>query len=266
MKLVLKILLIVAWIALAAGAIVLMSFANQNHVVKPCLGLEVSLDQSGNDPLFTQNDLRKELTDKFGKFEKKTLDEINLENVIDFLRKNPDIDKVDAHLTVEGKLMVEVTPCTPLVRLITNTGDHYYLDRNGKVLPVDPRYPARVVVANGNIEVPVKVGSSIYHLKSKKGISENSLQTLASLHSLCGMMETDSVLNALVEQVYVNQNGTFRLGTKVGTHIIEFGDTSDAVEKFDNLKAFYKFALPKTGWQTYHIINLTYKNQIVCTK
>jgi cell division protein FtsQ len=266
MKLMLKILLVVAWIALAAGAVVLMSFAIRNHEVKPCIGLDISIDDHGTDPLFTTYDLKKQLTARFGKFESQSLDQVDVEKVISFLRKNPNIDKADAHLSVEGKLIVEITPCRPLVRVISLTGTHYYLDENGKLLPVNSVYPARVIVANGNIPVNLKVGHSIFEKNDKKKNQDESLKILMNIHSLAGMIASDSVMNALVEQIYINTNGSIRLATKAGSHIIEFGDTSFAEEKFENLKAFYKFGLTKTGWEKYRTLNLTYKNQIVCTK
>ena len=37
-------------------------------------------------------------------------------------------------------------------------------------------------------------------------------------------------------------------------------------EKLANLRLFYEQAIPKMGWEKYSIINLKYRNQIVCTK
>ena len=46
-----------------------------------------------------------------------------------------------------------------------------------------------------------------------------------------------------------------------------WGDTlADFEKKLENLKLFYEKAIPKVGWEKYSIINLKYKNQIVCTK
>ena len=47
----------------------------------------------------------------------------------------------------------------------------------------------------------------------------------------------------------------------------EFWNTLDEFEeKLANLKLFYEQAIPKVGWEKYSMINLKYKNQIVCTK
>jgi cell division protein FtsQ len=266
MKIFLKILLIVLWVSLAAGAVVLMGFSNRNHEVKPCAGLLIRMDVEGRDPLLTTADLRKQLVARFGDFEKKTIDEVNLEALIRFLRKNPSLDQVDAYVSIEGKLIIEVQQCQPLVRLISASGQNLYMDIHGKILPANPAYPVRVVVANGAFVVPVKVGMSIYPENGKKTPAFQKHSTLSAIHSLAGMMASDSVLNALIEQIYIKPDGSIRLATKAGLHSIEFGDTSDAAEKFENLKTFYKYGLPRTGWQKYKVINLMYKNQVVCSK
>lgn len=266
MKIFLKILLIVLWVSLAAGAVVLMGFSNRNHEVRPCAGLDIRMDVEGHDPLLTESDLRKQLVARFGAFDKKTIDEINLEELIRFLRKNPSLDQVDAHMSIEGKLIIETRQCRPLVRLISASGQNLYMDIHGKILPANPAYPVRVVVANGAYVVPVKVGKSIFPDTDSKEKPAQKNSTLAAIHSLAGMMASDSVLNALIEQIYIKPDGSIRLATKAGLHSIEFGDTSNAAEKFENLKTFYKYGLPRTGWQKYKVINLMYKNQVVCTK
>jgi cell division protein FtsQ len=258
--------MIIAWIGLAAGAVVLMSFAIRNHEKKQCSGLEIWMENESEDLLFTSLDLEKELAARFGKFESKSIDEVNMEQVISFMRKNPNIDKADAHITIEGKLILEVTQCVPLARIVSNTGQHFYIDEKGKLLPVNPAYPARVIIANGNIIVPLKTGQTIFNDQQDRKNLNNGIQTLREIHRLARMMADDSVMNALVEQVFIMHDRSIRLATKAGSHVIEFGDTSFAEEKFENLKAFYKHGLTKTGWNKYHTISLRYRNQVVCSK
>lgn len=266
MKLFLKILLIVLWVSLAAGAIVLMSFANQNHETKACSGLEVKMDYAGSEPMFTLFDIKQQLIGTFGKFEQKKLVELDIQKILSYLGKNPYIDKADAHTTVEGKLVVELTQCKPIVRIITQNEQNFYLDDKGKLIPANPKYPVRVLVASGNITTSLRAGKSIFEKQKKSILPDNSTQVLLNIHSLVNLVKADSVMNALVEQIYIKPNGSMQLVTKAGSHLVEFGDTTDAAEKIENLKAFYKYGLTKTGWKKYRIINLTYKNQVVCTK
>ena len=53
---------------------------------------------------------------------------------------------------------------------------------------------------------------------------------------------------------------------RVGNHRIMLGTLEGFEEKLAHLKLFYEQAIPKMGWEKYSMINLKYKNQIVCTK
>jgi len=64
----------------------------------------------------------------------------------------------------------------------------------------------------------------------------------------------------------VNGAGEIELISRVGNQPVLFGDINDMEEKFDKLLLFYKEGLSKTGWNQYKTINLTYKDQVVCTK
>ena len=51
-----------------------------------------------------------------------------------------------------------------------------------------------------------------------------------------------------------------------GLKELAFGDATDIENKFDRLFAFYKQALPKTGWEKYSSIDLSFRKQIVAKK
>jgi cell division protein FtsQ len=77
----------------------------------------------------------------------------------------------------------------------------------------------------------------------------------------------DSVLNNLVHQIKVLPDKEFELYLAIGNHKILFGEAVDIEAKFKKLKLFYTDGLNKTdGWNKYSIINIKYKNQVVCTK
>jgi cell division protein FtsQ len=53
---------------------------------------------------------------------------------------------------------------------------------------------------------------------------------------------------------------------RLGQHRILLGDTTDLRDKLDRMRTFYLQGLNNTGWDKYELINLKYKNQVVCTK
>ena len=76
----------------------------------------------------------------------------------------------------------------------------------------------------------------------------------------------DKFLKAQIDQVYVTEGGEFELIPRIGNHVILLGKAVDLDDKFRKLYAFYKLGLNKIGWNKYNIINIKYKNQVVCSK
>ncbi|MDR3267157.1 MAG: hypothetical protein LBT24_06285, partial [Tannerella sp.] len=67
-----------------------------------------------------------------------------------------------------------------------------------------------------------------------------------------------------IAQIYVAQNQDIELSPTVGNHQIILGKISDYRENLDKLQLFYEKGLNKVGWNKYSVINLKYKNQVVC--
>jgi len=266
MKILVKILLIILWIAIAGGVVVMMSFANTTHQEKKCRGINCSIDFRGAQPLMSSADLVSEINKKFGKAQTKSIGEIDLAGISSFIRNNPYLENTDVLLTVEGDILLKADQCIPLIRYFTPDGRQHYIDLKGRIMPVNPAYPYKALIATGEIASPLKNGKNIFSVPDTNHLLRNQLRSLYDLHHLAKIITDDSTLNALIEQVYIAPSGKIQLATKAGSHLVIFGDTTDAAEKFENLKCFYKNGLVKTGWNKYDKINLEYKNQIVCTK
>ncbi len=266
MKLLVKISLIVLWIAIAAGVVVMMSFANATHETKSCRGITCRIDYRGTQPLINGTDLINEINLKFGKPQSKTIGDVDIAGIAAFVKKNPYLENTDVLLTIEGDIMVKADQCIPLVRYYTPDGQQHYIDRNGRIMPVSTDFPFKIIIASGFIESPLKDGKNIFDVPVTNKATRAKLSNLYDLHQLAGIITTDSTLNALIEQLYITSKGKIQLVTKAGTHIVYLGDTTNVAEKLENLKHFYKHGLVKTGWNKYGKINLEYKNQIVCTK
>jgi cell division protein FtsQ len=70
----------------------------------------------------------------------------------------------------------------------------------------------------------------------------------------------------MFEQIYVGDDFEIELIPKVGNHKILIGNIENLDDKFSRLLLFYKQGLMRKGWENYSVINLKFKNQVVCTK
>ncbi len=64
----------------------------------------------------------------------------------------------------------------------------------------------------------------------------------------------------------MNSKGEYDLIPELGNHLVQFGTFDNAQIKLRNLDAYYRKSLKTDDWDIYKTINLTYKDQIVCTK
>ena len=103
---------------------------------------------------------------------------------------------------------------------------------------------------------------------------------MQSLALLAQTISDNSFWNAQIEQINVLANGGVELVPRVGEHIVYIGQLPNAKDKeehkalieeyvktrLDRLELFYKYGLPKAGWNKYGYINLEFSNQVICKK
>jgi cell division protein FtsQ len=174
----------------------------------------------------------------------KPLKEINTGKIEAALEANDLIKQVECYKTVGGTVEMKVYQRTPILRIISNTGN-YYIDNEGKKMPVPNHFSAYVPIATGFID-------------------EEFAQT--ELYHFTLFLQKNKFWNSQIEQIYVAPNKDVELTPRVGGHQIILGKIENYEENLDKLKLFYEKALNQVGWNKYSKINLKYKNQVICTK
>jgi cell division protein FtsQ len=180
--------------------------------------------------------------------------DIKLDVMESDLEKNPFIEKADISLDISGKLIIKVMQRNPVLRVINQQGQSYYVAKNGFKMPVNIDFAPRVPVANGNItETLVDTAYARTRI----------LRDLLSIAEYCSK---DNFWHSQIEQLYVDNFMDIILIPKVGNHSIVFGSAENLEQKFAQLKTFYLKGLNSIGWDKYKSINLKYKGQIVAER
>ena len=177
-----------------------------------------------------------------------------LENLENFLEINPQVKEAEAFIDNGGKLNVSITQRRPILRVITRSGLSFYVDKEGEKFPISKLYTAKVPVVTG---ISAEENGSSGKIKGKFLLQALTVQNYVA---------EDNFLAALFGQMEVKQNGEILLIPRIGNFAIELGDANDLEEKFRNLKVFFGEGLKNVGWETYKIINIKFKGQIICTK
>ena len=185
----------------------------------------------------------------------KNIDPRDIENR---LAKMPFVNTAQCYVTKEGHVCITITQRTPIVRVKSATGDDYYVDDNGGVMP-NSQYTSNMIIATGSIT---------------RAYACNYLSVMTQC-----IMDDDLWRNE-VEQINILPDRTVELIPRIGDHIINIGAIPMSSDKKDRdskvyeyvanqlkrLEEFYKYGLSQAGWNKYSYISLEYSNQIVCRK
>lgn len=174
----------------------------------------------------------------------RTLDQVDGLAIEQALRRNSYIDSVSCYKSPNGVVNVLIEQRLPLLRVLADNGDDYYMDQKGNLM-TPQGYVADLIVATG-------------HIDRKYARSE--------LLKLGRFLHVDPFWNAQVEQIHVLPNHHLRLVPRVGGHTIEFGTADSISQKFRNLYTFYEKVLPQVGWNKYTEISVEHVTQIVGKK
>jgi cell division protein FtsQ len=171
-------------------------------------------------------------------------EKIDTEKLERAVEKHDMVAQAEAFLTPSGKVRVVVTQREPVLRVMGMYGN-FYVDKSGKIMPVSVRSTAWLPIACGYVERETATGN---------------------LYKIALFLRDDAFWNAQIEQLYVHRNGEVELIPRVGDHRIMLGLPDGFEKKLENLRLFYEQAVPKFGWRKYSVINLKYRDQVVCTR
>lgn len=195
----------------------------------------------------------------------KNIEEINLNEIEKKIAEHPNIKEANVFRNINGELKIEITQRTPIVRIMNKNQTAYFIDEEGKLMPLSNKYTPNVLIINGDISEPYNKWKKTNFITNKKQIVEKSKGILFDLFLLADYIYRDNFWNAQIEQIYV-KNNEFELIPRVGSQTIVFGNISHYQKKFKKLKALYEQGMSQVGWNKYKTINLKYKKQVICTK
>lgn len=253
-------------VLVVAGFLASVGFSEHRRSEMLCREIVVNIDDSLGNSFVQQEDIRQLISDKFGKLDGKQLHSINISLLEKIIDGNPFVLKAQVFSTVDGKLVVEVKQRTPVVRIINTFNESFYIDDCGVLMPMSDKFSAHVPVANGNI-FNRETEQRIRRISEADTRDTSFSPTLLEkIFMVCDYLQHHDFWNAQIEQVYVNGDGEMELIPRVGNQTILFGNEKDIDGKFNKLFTFYKEGLSKTGWNQYKTINVTFKDQVVCSK
>lgn len=247
------VLTVFAWVICLSGLVVLMSFIEKEKGAVVCKDVKVIIP--GNQNFIERAEVDKILIENGGRLVGRELKKINIHKLEESLKANPFILFAKVYADMNGVLNVQIRQREPILRIINIAGIDFYVDKDGNKIPLSENFTANVLIANGLIYE--EFNGRVDTLRSKLA---------KELYETAAFISADTLWNNQIEQLYVNQKNEIEMIPRVGDQKIILGNADSLKVKFNNLLVFYKKALPRVGWDTYHTINIKYSNQVIGVK
>ncbi|MFT5749200.1 MAG: cell division protein FtsQ [Ancylomarina sp.] len=238
-----KIKPILITLALLAYIIFIFAFVNKKSDAILVTGIDIDIIDSLNTHFICDSEIKNIILKNHPGIIGTQATKIDKEHLERVINKIPSVKNTEVFTSLEGCLHLDIEQRKPVVRLLKGKG--FYIDEEGKRMPLSSSYTSRVLVVSG-------------HIKDKTIESD--------LMPLVNFITKDEFWSSQINQIYVDSNSEYILIPRVGGQKIEMGKIDNFERKFSKLYALYKDGFSTAGWNKYKKINLKYENQVVCTK
>ena len=240
-----KILFIALDVVLGIYVVLAMTaFNNPDEKLNVCSDVKVNIQGDSTEGFLTEADVLNMLQQARISLLAKPMQQINTRQVEETLEGNDLIDNVECFKSVNGVVCINIVQRVPVVRVMAQNGDDYYVDNHNDVMQHN-NYTCNLLVATGNISKP---------FASKV------------LAPVVRQIMSDSFWRNQVVQLNVLDDHSIELIPRVGSHVIYLGQGRDIARKLNRLQKFYTYGLSQTGWNRYSRISVEFDNQIICKR
>ncbi len=240
-----KSLIVLCDIVIAAYLVLAVTSFNKPDVAAThCTEVKTDIEQNIVDGFLTADEIGKMLRREKVWPLSKPMHDISARKIEETLLKSPFVEKAEVYKTQSGEVCIQVRQRVPVVKVLADNGDCYYIDSHASVMP-ENRFVNDLIIATGHI-------------------SRKYAQTYLSRVANCIMQ--DKFWQNQIVQINVLPDLTMEFVPRVGDHIIFIGAPVGVAKKLERMRKFYIYGLNKAGWNKYSYINVEFDNQIICKK
>jgi len=234
---------IIAWF------VVILGFVSSEGDEVLCNRIKVVISDTTHMRFVTEADIRVMFRSGGMELQGYPISEINIREMESILEENAYIKDAEVSTDITGRMEVRIEQRVPLVRIMPHGSRGYYLDIEGKTMPLSDQFTPHIMLLSGFMD---------------SGDTEK--KQLEEIHRFCSHISDHPFWSDQIVQIYRNRKGEFELIPRVGAHQILLGSMNMWEKKLRNLEMLYEQGFPFYGWNNYGIINLKYTNQVICTK
>lgn len=220
-------------------------FFRKDHSKEICRGLKVDIKNVVDKAFVTQNQIEYLLTTRHVNPTGKEMSKISTYKLEKIIEELETVSCAECYKSTQNNIKIIIHQRVPTLRVISNNGDNFFIDKERKILRNSLQCVAYTLVATGNI---------------------SRRMATHELYDMALEIKKDPFWEAQIQQICVNSKNKILLIPRVGNQKIYIGDMKNIARKLDRLKRFYSTVIKEIGWEKYSEINVAIPNQIICTK
>lgn len=209
-----------------------------------CTEVKIDITQNQMEGFMTAGEIKKILLQSHLYPLSQPMSGINPRQIEEALQKSPFVEKAECFKTQGGYVCINIKQRFPVVRVMADNGENYYIDTHGNMMP-ESDYVTDLVIATGTI---------------------NRKYARTRLLEVANYIQQNKFWKNQIVQINVMRDGTMEIVPRVGDHIVYLGAPRDVDKKLERLRKFYLYGLNKAGWGKYSYINIEFNNQIICKR
>ncbi len=237
-----KIVLLLVLLGYVAFA---FAFVHEENGKRICTGIDLRIVGNTLPDSVMRQGVNSQLAKYSHKLKGEALENIDLKGLEDYLRKFSNFEWVECSFNPDSRLRITISPIKAEVRVFTDNGPSFYINRYGKRIKADAEF---------FIDVPVLIAPHKY---------ENSISAALTVIRYLG---SHPELSRMIAAYKIDGPNDLILIPRLQGHVINFGDSTRLDEKRVAIMAAYHNVMPAKGWNTYDTISVKFKNQIVASR
>lgn len=241
------------WLAAILAVAVLLWFAVNTHLNRHVNQLNVDIENLEGSRNLISNEMAEMHIEQFFGRDIREVKFVNIDSrkLEEALIKDSRIEDAEVFIDGNNILHVAIKQRTPVVRIMAENGEDYYLDKYGERIRTVKGTAVRVPIASGYIN------------KYIPNWREMNAHKIHDILAIAKELPKDDFLQALVEQIYVEKDGAITLIPKVGKQELILGSSDRLNLKLRNIKLTYKSIVRIKGFDKYERFIYEYTNQII---
>jgi cell division protein FtsQ len=248
-----KILSILFWSIAAIALVVLFVFAWQAKGQKKCADIQVELVGENTRALFMNEQEILHILNQQQVKVGQPITRFNLVAIEKYLEQTGWIKNAELYLDNQLVLQVKIEQRIPIARVFSLGGSSFYIDEDGRRLPLRQLAVMRLPVFTG-------------FTSDNELLSPPDSALLKSIVLFANTIKNDSFYTAQIAQVNIESNGDFELVPTLGDHVVLLGTIENLEDKLNRLYTFYKKVWVSSGINAFQVLDVRFDHQIVTLK